>query len=83
MKENKITDIAEKIDLAKAKYFPDEAMLRSCYMSLPADMRPLYGVFCATDQDLALAQALAPSYEKVHFLLPEDVGLRRVRNKRL
>lgn len=73
-------NIPEKIDLAKAKYFPDEIVL-SYYNNLPSAMRPVYGVFCATDQDLALAQAIAPYYEKIRFLLPEDVGLKRLPNQ--
>ena len=63
------------IDIARARFFPDECLLMH-YQRLPEKMRPTYGVFCATKEELEIAQALAPHYDKIKYYLPEDLGVK-------
>lgn len=63
-----------EIELARARFFPNTYILRE-FQRLPKKLRPVYGVYCRNHQEVALAQALAPSYDNIKYFLPENLGV--------
>jgi hypothetical protein len=68
---------SERIELAKARHFPDTVVIEACYRTLPREKGPVFGTYCRDALDLALAQALAPCCGEVNFLLHDDLPMGR------
>lgn len=58
---------------AREKFFGDDDIINLCFKNLPQHMRPTYKVFCSSDSEYHLAQAVCPDNKKVDFYFSENL----------